>query len=136
MADEVVVIYHGEVMEAGTADDIFRRPEHPYLRALMKAVPHFDMKPGERLVALRSEREDLTSLAQANAAATHVNPPGVPLLKVRNLRKVYKVQEPELDQAALRAGRRGRQTSASTSCAASASASSVKAAAARRPSRR
>jgi peptide/nickel transport system ATP-binding protein len=92
MADEVVVIYHGEVMEAGTADDIFRRPSHPYLRALMAAVPHFDMKPGERLVALRSEREDLTSLAQANAGKPHVNPPGVPLLSVRNLRKVYKVK--------------------------------------------
>ena len=25
MADEVVVVYHGEVMEAGSADDIFRR---------------------------------------------------------------------------------------------------------------
>ena len=31
MADEVVVIYHGEIMESGPAEDIFRRPEHPYL---------------------------------------------------------------------------------------------------------
>jgi peptide/nickel transport system ATP-binding protein len=38
-ADEVVVLYHGEVMEAGTVDDIFRRPEHPYLKGLMAAAP-------------------------------------------------------------------------------------------------
>ena len=54
IADEVVVIYHGEIMEAGTCrGDIFRRPGHPYLKGLMAAVPHFDMKPGERLKALR-----------------------------------------------------------------------------------
>jgi peptide/nickel transport system ATP-binding protein len=49
MADEVVVMYHGKVMEAGTLDDIFRDPQHPYLKALLRAVPRFDMKPGERL---------------------------------------------------------------------------------------
>src|SRR3546814_4844369 len=34
MADEIVVMYHGQVMERGTLDDIFRDPRHPYLRAL------------------------------------------------------------------------------------------------------
>ena len=53
VAEEIVVMYHGEVMESGTLDDIFRRAEHPYLRALLRAVPHFDMKPGERLVPIR-----------------------------------------------------------------------------------
>jgi peptide/nickel transport system ATP-binding protein len=53
VADEVVVIYHGEIMEAGPVEAIFRRPAHPYLKGLMAAVPHFDMKPGERLKALR-----------------------------------------------------------------------------------
>jgi peptide/nickel transport system ATP-binding protein len=53
IADEVSVIYHGEIMEAGTIEHIFRKPTHPYLKGLMAAVPHFDMKPGERLKALR-----------------------------------------------------------------------------------
>ncbi|NGO52587.1 ABC transporter ATP-binding protein [Allomesorhizobium camelthorni] len=53
VADEVVVIYHGEIMEAGPVEAIFRRPGHPYLKGLMAAVPHFDMKAGERLKALR-----------------------------------------------------------------------------------
>ncbi len=90
MADEVVVVYHGEVMEAGSADDIFRRPTHPYLRALMKAVPHFDMKPGERLTALRNEREDLSAIADARKP--RADPASPPLLEVRNLRKIYKVK--------------------------------------------
>ncbi len=58
MADEVVVIYHGQIMESGPASDIFRRPRHPYLRALMKAMPHFDMQEGERLTPLREARAE------------------------------------------------------------------------------
>jgi peptide/nickel transport system ATP-binding protein len=46
-------MYHGEIMEAGTLDDVFARAAHPYLKALLRAVPRFDMKPGERLVPLR-----------------------------------------------------------------------------------
>jgi len=53
MADGVVVMYRGEVMELGDRDAIFQNPEHDYLKALMRAVPHFNMKPGERLKPLR-----------------------------------------------------------------------------------
>jgi len=53
VAEEIVVMYHGEVMESGTLDDIFGRAQHPYLKALLRAVPRFDMKPGERLVPIR-----------------------------------------------------------------------------------
>jgi peptide/nickel transport system ATP-binding protein len=53
IAEEIVVMYQGEIMESGTLDDIFRRASHPYLRALLHAVPRFDMKPGERLVPIR-----------------------------------------------------------------------------------
>src|SRR5260370_4591160 len=53
IAEEIVVMYQGEGMERGTLDDVFRRGWHPYLRALLHAVPRFDMKPGERLVPIR-----------------------------------------------------------------------------------
>ncbi len=89
MADEVVVIYHGDITEAGTASDIFRHPGHPYLRALLKALPHFDMKPEERLVSLRDSGKDLGGLLNSR------RPPALaqakPLLSLRNLRKSYAV---------------------------------------------
>jgi peptide/nickel transport system ATP-binding protein len=53
IAEEVVVMYHGEIMEHGGISDIYANPQHPYLNALFKAVPHFDMKEGERLVPVR-----------------------------------------------------------------------------------
>ena len=46
MADDVVVLYRGRVMEAGTREEIFRNAHHPYLKALIKAVPRFDMAAG------------------------------------------------------------------------------------------
>ncbi|KAA3632463.1 MAG: ABC transporter ATP-binding protein [Proteobacteria bacterium] len=59
IAEEVVVMYHGEIMERGSAADIYRSPKHPYLKALFKAVPHFDMKKGERLVPVREIEYDI-----------------------------------------------------------------------------
>ncbi len=69
VADEVVIIYHGEIMEAGTVSDIFRNPQHPYLKGLLRAVPHFDMTPGERLKSLRDVQVDTTKLKQSEAPA-------------------------------------------------------------------
>src|SRR5205085_2913630 len=48
-----VVMYHGGIIESGTLDDVFGRARHPYLRALLRAVPRFDMQPGERLQPIR-----------------------------------------------------------------------------------
>ncbi|MFT5180155.1 MAG: peptide/nickel transport system ATP-binding protein, partial [Alphaproteobacteria bacterium] len=53
VAEEVVVLFRGKVMESGSLSDIYRAPEHPYLKALLKAVPRFDLAEGERLVPLR-----------------------------------------------------------------------------------
>ncbi|MGA0561503.1 ABC transporter ATP-binding protein [Ancylobacter sp. VNQ12] len=87
MADEVVVVYRGQVMEAGPVDDIFRRPGHPYLKALLKASPDFDMKPGERLVALREVAPRPPADFVRRDATRAAGP--TPLLSVRNLRKSY-----------------------------------------------
>jgi ABC-type dipeptide/oligopeptide/nickel transport system ATPase component len=42
MADSVVVMRHGEVVESGTRDDIFLAPRHPYTRELLELVPSLD----------------------------------------------------------------------------------------------
>ena len=46
IADRVVVLQHGEVVEEGIADDVLSRPQHPYTRALLEAVP--TMQPPQR----------------------------------------------------------------------------------------
>ncbi|MEM7207291.1 MAG: ABC transporter ATP-binding protein [Pseudomonadota bacterium] len=66
MADNVVVMYHGEIMESGPLQPLFENPQHPYLKALMNAVPRFDMEKGERLTPVREIESDTTSLASLN----------------------------------------------------------------------
>lgn len=42
MADEVMVMYAGEVAEYGTAEQVFDTPKHPYTQGLLKAIPRLD----------------------------------------------------------------------------------------------
>ncbi|MCB1479529.1 MAG: ABC transporter ATP-binding protein [Rhodobiaceae bacterium] len=50
IADKVAVMYAGEIVEAGTAAQIFDNPAHPYTRGLMRCIPvPGKTKPGEPL---------------------------------------------------------------------------------------
>jgi peptide/nickel transport system ATP-binding protein len=90
MAEEVVVMYRGRVTESGNINDIFSQPRHPYLKALMRAVPRFDMQPGERLTPIR----------EVNIAGGHLfsgtkkaRTSDAPLLEVRHLSKKFAVRK-------------------------------------------
>ena len=39
IADRVAVMYAGEVVEEGTADQVFNRPTHPYTQGLLECIP-------------------------------------------------------------------------------------------------
>src|SRR5215207_6513388 len=49
MADDVVVMYLGRVVEEGPVDDIFHAPKHPYTRALLRSIPSVDSPPRRKL---------------------------------------------------------------------------------------
>ena len=40
-AHKIIVMYAGQVVETGAAQDIFRAPRHPYTQALLRALPEF-----------------------------------------------------------------------------------------------
>ncbi len=58
IADRVAVMYAGDVVEEGAADDILRRPRHPYTRALLEAVPRLGSAAPPRSVAGRPAFRD------------------------------------------------------------------------------
>ncbi|HYN13893.1 MAG TPA: ABC transporter ATP-binding protein, partial [Burkholderiales bacterium] len=89
MADEVVVLYRGQVMESGQLNDIFRDPRHPYLKALMRAVPRFNMAPGERLTPLR----EVLVTDESLISGKKIEISDEPLLEVRNLTKRFSTRK-------------------------------------------
>ncbi len=97
MADEVVVMYHGKVMEQGTLEDIFKDPRHPYLKALLKAVPRFHMEEGEKLTPIREIKRDKDSkfLSQANPRVADASDKR-PILEVKQLSKTFTTRKTTL----------------------------------------
>ncbi|HEY3510871.1 ABC transporter ATP-binding protein [Kribbella sp. NPDC051137] len=53
VADEVAVMYLGEVVEQGPASAVLRKPKHPYTQALVRSVPRLGQSQQDRLVAVR-----------------------------------------------------------------------------------
>lgn len=57
--DRVVVMYAGKVIEAGTVNEIFYNPNHPYTKGLLKSVPRLDLKKDEELIPIHGTPPDL-----------------------------------------------------------------------------
>jgi len=66
IADDILVMYLGRVMEEGTAVDVITRPAHPYTRRLLEAIPRLSHL-GERLSAIPGD-----------IPAPSARPPGCP----------------------------------------------------------
>jgi peptide/nickel transport system ATP-binding protein len=80
--DRVVVMEKGKVVETAAAAKIFRDPEHPYTRKLMRATP----RPGVNLRDLLPLDAPATIASPASAPLIQA---GEPLLEVVNLIKEY-----------------------------------------------
>jgi peptide/nickel transport system ATP-binding protein len=52
MADDVVVMYLGRVVERGPVDSIFHDPKHPYTQALLRSIPSINSTARTKLPTL------------------------------------------------------------------------------------
>src|SRR5690606_16968866 len=52
VADRVVVMYAGQIVEDGTVDDIFYSPQHPYTWGLLGSLARLDRPRTERLAQI------------------------------------------------------------------------------------
>jgi peptide/nickel transport system ATP-binding protein len=62
VADRVYVMYAGKIVESGTADDIYYRPDHPYAIGLLNSIPRVDQLESKRLVAIPGQPPSLIHL--------------------------------------------------------------------------
>ena len=59
MADQVALMYAGQIVEVATAADFFVRPSHPYAKLLLQALPGEDLR-GRQLAAIQGTVPPLT----------------------------------------------------------------------------
>jgi len=62
LADDILVMYGGKCVEYGTAQTIFRRPEHPYAWGLLSSMPRVDRDVRDRLVPIKGSPPSLINL--------------------------------------------------------------------------
>ena len=61
IADRVIVMYAGRVVEQGTLDQIFYDPQHPYTWGLLGSVTRMDREPPHRLPAIPGQPPSLVN---------------------------------------------------------------------------
>jgi oligopeptide/dipeptide ABC transporter ATP-binding protein len=66
-AQRIYVMYAGRIVEAGTADDVFSYPRHPYTIALLKSVPRLDEERGRQLIPINGLPPNLINMPPACA---------------------------------------------------------------------
>jgi oligopeptide transport system ATP-binding protein len=59
VADKVLVMYAGKIVETGNVEDIFYEAKHPYTKALLNAVPRLDFEEDEELESIQGTPPDL-----------------------------------------------------------------------------
>jgi glutathione transport system ATP-binding protein len=87
VADRVIVMYRGEMVEQGPADQIFHAPTHPYTRALLAAVPRLGAMQGSDMPARFSLPFATTPRSPSVGAASSPVPASDPTPAPRTLRQ-------------------------------------------------
>jgi peptide/nickel transport system ATP-binding protein len=100
IADRVLVMYKGNLVESGTTKQIFTEPKHPYTKALLSCRPAANSK-GKRLPVISDFLEDENYENEKDISTKLVESPkpemetktNVPLLKVENLKVYFPVKK-------------------------------------------
>ncbi|MEV4951455.1 dipeptide ABC transporter ATP-binding protein [Paenarthrobacter nitroguajacolicus] len=87
-ADKVIVMYQGNVVEAGPSLELLRNPQHPYTRRLVESAPSLASR---RIQVAKEQGVDAGDLlAPVAAAQSRVQDE---ILQIKNLRKIYKLRQ-------------------------------------------
>jgi oligopeptide/dipeptide ABC transporter ATP-binding protein len=64
MADDVVVMYLGRIVESASVRNVFHDPKHPYTRGLMNSIPSLVAKKENRLVPIKGVVPDVLEMGE------------------------------------------------------------------------
>lgn len=55
IADRVMVMYGGQVVEQAPVREVFKNPRHPYTKALLQTIPHVSGRRADRLEVIQGQ---------------------------------------------------------------------------------
>ncbi|WP_295480839.1 ABC transporter ATP-binding protein [uncultured Sutterella sp.] len=91
IADRVAVMRYGEIVESGTASEIFTHPKHPYTQALLSAVPRLgSLKEVDHPCFFRLIDPDNGQVIEPRS--DHLHKPGDVILEVNDIVKTFPVR--------------------------------------------
>ena len=91
IADDVAVMYKGEIVEQGTAEQVLYHPQHPYTRGLLACRPPLDSRP-HRLPTVQDFLDgNVPQEVQTPAVKREIS--ATPLLRVRDLEVTYALKK-------------------------------------------
>ena len=91
IADDVAVMYKGEIVEQGTSEQVLYHPQHPYTRGLLACRPPLDSRP-HRLPTVQDFLEgNVPQEVQTPAVKREIS--ATPLLRVRDLEVTYALKK-------------------------------------------
>jgi peptide/nickel transport system ATP-binding protein len=62
IADRVIVMYAGQVVEETDVFTLFENPQHPYTKGLMESIPHLELDGAEKLNTIEGSVPSLTNM--------------------------------------------------------------------------
>lgn len=98
VADEIAVMYHGEIVEHGAAEQVLHNPQHTYTQGLLSCRPPLDCRPRRLKTVADFMRQQVGATADekhGNAPAAMPHQPeydAAPLLRVRDLEVTYALE--------------------------------------------
>jgi oligopeptide transport system ATP-binding protein len=91
LADRVIVMYAGFIVEDAIVESLYTNPRHPYTKALLRSLPRIDGTRAEKLATIEGLPPDLIAL-----------PKGCPFAaRCMFVKDVCREQNPPLDEVAL-----------------------------------
>ena len=88
-ADQVVVMYRGQVVESGPSLELLRNPQHPYTQRLVASAPSL----ASRRIQANKEVGIESGEVLAPAESVKVPDKAADVLQIKNLTKVYKLRQ-------------------------------------------
>lgn len=104
IAEKIIVLYKGNIVETGPVQDIFKCPKHPYTKGLLACRPPLDIRPKHLSTVddfMRSAEEnkvpvvDIISSEERQEFHQHLYA-DTPLISIKNLFKTYPIRKRKL----------------------------------------